>query len=210
MPSPSGVPDTRPIGSCWHPSAGPRQAPPPWPPRSPHPAPWWRAGRSSRHVCLCDPSVPSARAGWRPVTAAIVFPVCRRSCRCRSGKPVSFRDLIQISRKLDRRSRPPFGPAKTRLSGSWPTNRSRTAWPQRPHLAAIRSAGERAFRARVRSGGEEPRRPPRCTGESRTGRSGPLCGPRAGGDHDAMTPKVHPVECRACSRFDWWMPESQS
>jgi len=27
---------------------------------------------------------------------------------------------------------------------------------------------------------------------------------------NAMTPKVHPDECRACSRFDWWMRESQS
>ena len=65
-PSPSVVPDTCPIGCCWHPSAGPRRAPPPWPPRSPHPAPSWRAGKSSRHVCLCDPSVPSAHAGSRP------------------------------------------------------------------------------------------------------------------------------------------------
>jgi hypothetical protein len=33
------------------------------------------------------------------------------------------------------------------------------------------NADERAFRAGVSSEGEEPRRPPRCTRESRTGRS---------------------------------------
>ena len=46
----------------------------------------------------------------------------------------------------------------------------------------------------------------RCAGHERVA----TVTPRAGGDRDAMTPKGHPVECRACSRFDWWMPESQS
>jgi len=31
-----------------------------------------------------------------------------------------------------------------------------------------------------------------------------------GGDQERGDAEVHPDECRACSRFDWWMPESQS
>ena len=86
-PSPSVVPDTCRIGSCWHPSAGPRRAPAPWPPRSPHPAPWWRAGKSSRHVCLCDPSVSISSRRLAPVAAAIVFPVCPRQQTVNAPSP---------------------------------------------------------------------------------------------------------------------------
>lgn len=45
---------------------------------------------------------------------------------------------------------------------------------------------------------------------SRTVRSLPLCGPGAGGGQERDVAEVHPDECRACSRFDWWGPESQS
>ncbi len=30
------------------------------------------------------------------------------------------------------------------------------------------------------------------------------------GDQERGDAEVHPDECRACSRFAWWMPESQS
>jgi len=30
------------------------------------------------------------------------------------------------------------------------------------------------------------------------------------GYQDRGNAEVHPDECRACSRFEWWMPESQS
>jgi hypothetical protein len=61
-PCPSSVPVACPIGSCSCPSAWTTRTPPPWPPRSPHPVPWWRAGRSVRPVGLSGPFVPSARA----------------------------------------------------------------------------------------------------------------------------------------------------
>ena len=48
---------------------------------------------------------------------------------------------------------------------------------------------ERAFRAGVSSEGEEPRRPPRCARESRTGRSGPLAGHERVATLNALTPE---------------------
>src|SRR5215468_477419 len=45
--------------------------------------------------------------------------------------------------------------------------------------------------------------------QSRVPSSPPIGGsPSDDQEHDDA--EVHPDECRACSRFDWWMPESQS
>ena len=40
--------------------------------------------------------------------------------------------------------------------------------------------------------------------------SSPPIGGSPSGDQEHDDAEVHPDECRACSRFDWWMPESQS
>ena len=40
--------------------------------------------------------------------------------------------------------------------------------------------------------------------------SSPPIGGSPSGDQEYDDAEVHPDGCRACSRFDWWMPESQS
>jgi hypothetical protein len=60
-------------------------------------------------------AAPSAHAG-SPRSSGHRVSRMPQVMQCSPGRPAPSRAMIQMSRKLDRRSRPPFGPTKTRLS----------------------------------------------------------------------------------------------
>jgi hypothetical protein len=88
-----------------------------------------------------------------PCAAAIVFPVCRRSWKCSSGRPTAPPARYQTSWKFDRRSRPPLGPTKTNPFGLGSAKRSR--WSA---SSGTMSAGNATVRvpARLRVAVDEP------------------------------------------------------
>ena len=99
-------------------------------------------------------------------------------------------------------------PSTTPATRNSPGPRSASSWapppPSQPAATGtihdqldkdhVHNSDERAFRPGVSSEGEEPRRPTAVYARVREG---------------ALLTAVR-VEDRACSRFDWWMPESKS